>query len=67
MVLFDTGNLSYDLDMINICSLMYASERERDVPLWSERSLMTRWVVGSIIHGGLIELFLVQGSTPRLV
>ena len=51
MVLFDTGNLSYDLDMINICSLMYASE----------------WVVGSIIHGGLIELFLVQASTPRLV
>ena len=25
------------------------------------------WVVGSIIHGGLIELFLVPASAPRLV
>ena len=24
---------------------------ERDVAQWSERSLMVRWVVGSILHG----------------
>ena len=33
-----------------------------------ERSLMVRWVVGSILHGvGPIELFLVPASAPRLV
>ena len=33
-----------------------------------ERSLMVRWVVGSILHGGgPIELFLVPASVPRLV
>ena len=26
---------------------------------------MVRWVVGSIIHGGPIELFLVPASAPR--
>ena len=31
------------------------------------RSLMVRWVVGSILHGGRIELFLVPVSAPRLV
>ena len=25
---------------------------------------MVRWVVGSILHGGLIELFLVPASAP---
>ena len=25
--------------------------KERDVALWLERSLMVRWVVGSILHG----------------
>ena len=40
---------------------------ERDVPLWYERSLMVRWVVGSILHGGPIELILVPASAPRLV
>ena len=25
---------------------------ERDVAPWYERSLMVRWVVGSILHGG---------------
>ena len=30
-------------------------------------SLMARWFVGSILHGGSIELFLVQASAPRLV
>ena len=28
---------------------------------------MMRWVVGSILHGGPIELFLVPTSAPRLV
>ena len=28
---------------------------------------MVRWVVGSILHGGPIELFLVPSSAPRLV
>ena len=28
---------------------------------------MVRWVVGSILHGGPIELFLVPGSAPRVV
>ena len=32
-----------------------------------ERSLMVRWVIGSILHGGLIVLFLVPTSAPRLV
>ena len=30
-------------------------------------SEMVQWVVGSIIHGGPIELFLVLASAPRLV
>ena len=28
---------------------------------------MVRWVIGSILHGGPIELFLVPASAPRLV
>ena len=28
---------------------------------------MVRWVVGSILHGGPIKLFLVPASAPRLV
>ena len=32
-----------------------------------QRSLMVRWVVGSNLYGGLIELFLVPASAPRLV
>ena len=28
---------------------------------------MVRWVVGSILHGGSIELLLVPASAPRLV
>ena len=28
---------------------------------------MVQWVVGSILHGGPIELFLVPASAPRLV
>ena len=27
--------------------------------------LMVRWVIGLILHGGLIELFLVPASAPR--
>ena len=37
---------------------------ERDVTLWQERSLMVRWVVRLILHGGPIELFLVPASAP---
>ena len=40
---------------------------ERDVAPWYERSLVVRWVVRSILHGGHIELFLVPASGPRLV
>ena len=32
-----------------------------------ERLFMVRWVVGSIRHGGPIELFLVPARAPRLV
>ena len=32
-----------------------------------ERPLMVQWVIGSIPHGGLIELFLVPVSAQRLV
>ena len=32
-----------------------------------ERSLMVRWIVGSILHGGSTELFLIPASAPRLV
>ena len=28
---------------------------------------MLRWVIGSILHGGPIGLFLVSASAPRLV
>ena len=28
---------------------------------------MVRWVIGSILHGGPIELFLVPSSAPRLL
>ena len=30
-----------------------------------ERSLMVRWVVGSILHDGSIELFLIPDSASR--
>ena len=33
--------------------------------LWLERSLMVRGVVGSILHGGPIELFLVPASVTK--
>ena len=32
-----------------------------------ERSLMVQWVIGSILHGGPIELSFVPASAPRLV
>ena len=35
--------------------------------LFIEHSLMIRWVVGSILHGGPSELFHVPASAPRLV
>ena len=50
-----------------VCIFLYQTValmviRERDVALWYERSLMVRWVVGSILHGGPIELFLVPSK-----
>ena len=41
--------------------------QELDVASLYERSLMVQWVVGSIIHGGSIELFLIPASAPQLV
>ena len=35
----------------NFVLLRHLDERERDVDPWWERSLMVRWVVGSILHG----------------
>ena len=32
-----------------------------------EHPLLVRWVVGSIPHCGLIKLFIVPASAPRLV
>ena len=32
-----------------------------------EHSVMVWWVIGSILHGGPIELYLVPASDPRLV
>ena len=32
-----------------------------------ERPLMVQWIVGSILHGGLIDLFLLTASGSRLV
>ena len=36
---------------------IHSSFRERDVAPWSARSLMVRWVVGSILHGGSFDDF----------
>ena len=36
-------------------------------PEWLEYSLMVRWVVGSILRGGPIELFLIPASALQLV
>ena len=36
------------------------------IHFWQERFLMVQWVVGLILHGGPIELFLVPASAPRL-
>ena len=38
---------------------------EQDVAPWYKHSLMVLWVIGSILHGGPIELFLVPASAPR--
>ena len=51
-----------------ICTHTYTYiHNERDVAPWYECLIMERWVVGSILHGGTIELFLVPASAPRLV
>ena len=41
-----------------------SNDEERDVALWFKRSLVVRCVVGSILHGGPIELFLIPASDP---
>ena len=43
------------------------TKAEQDVALWYEHSLMVRWAVGLIHHGGPIELFLIPASVPQLV
>ena len=48
-------NVKYKISLIGMGSPLY------------EGSLMVRWVVGSILHRGPIELFLVSASAPRLV
>ena len=42
-------------------------ERDVGLPAWYERSLIVRWVVGSILHGGPTKLFLVPACVLRLV
>ena len=59
---FDFSNVDNILAIVVI-----TNKKERDVAPWEERSLMVRWVVGLILHGGPIELFLVPPSAPRLV
>ena len=45
-------------EFIFISCYVFPSRRwERDVAPRQEHSLMVRWVVGSILHGGPIELF----------
>ena len=47
---------------------MYCLGRmERDVAPWLERSFMVRCVVGSILHGGPIELILVPARVQMLL
>ena len=55
----NTANVS-----LNCSSVVQGAGRSSEV----ERSLIVRWVVGSILHGGgPIELFLVPDSALRLV
>ena len=52
---------SNKIGYFNVCvepSTSTQCKKERDVASWYERSLMVRWVVGSIPHGIHIELFL---------
>ena len=54
---------------IYVCTHVHthARARERGVAPWLEHSIMMRWVVGSILNGGPIELHHVPASAPRLV
>ena len=45
----------------------YNENKDRDVAPWLDHSLMVQWVIGSIPHGGPIELFLIPASAPQLV
>ena len=47
------------------CTLVFIKS-EQDVVVRAF-SLMVRWIVGSILHGQPIELFLIPASAPRLV
>ena len=58
----DIEDAQGDLTMVNTLELL---STRRSFVVW--RSLMVRWVIGSILHGELIELFLVPASTLRLV
>ena len=53
----------------NMTSLIYVTNGIQGAGRSSEvgRSLMVRWIVGSILHGGPSELFLVPASAPHLV
>ena len=48
--------------MVDPLSYFLFQPRERDVALWKEHLFVVRWVVGSILHGGPIELFLIPTS-----
>ena len=47
--------------------LLYFHHQRARCSSMVEHPLMMRWVVGSILHGGPFELFLVPASVPRLV
>ena len=44
-------NISTKQQLWTIATFGLYEEEERDVAPWYERSLMVRWVVGSIFHG----------------
>ena len=68
MSLRDTSLLLELGPFIRHAALVYPGDaRESDAAPWYERSLMVRLVVGSILHGEPIELFLVPASAPQLV
>ena len=53
--------------MLCYVMLCYVMFKKQDVAPWKEFSLMVRWVVGSILRGRPIDLFLIPASAPQLV